>query len=218
MPAKHPFPTGFKQLADPRDDAFPLDVLLMAAPKTKPVSKAWKLGPNTNQGSESSCVGHACWNRLTSEPVPQSPPPRLTPSLIYTEAQKIDEWGGEDYEGTSVRAGLRVLKSMGLVKAFYWAQSVDQVVEYLLKMGPLVTGLRWTNSMMSPVNGIIRPKGGGGSGHATLFHSANWKDQMISGRNSWGKTWGRGGDFAISFQDVDLLLKEGGVAAACIES
>ena len=32
---------------------------------------------------------------------------------LYHEAQKIDEWPGEDYDGTSVRAGLDILRKRG---------------------------------------------------------------------------------------------------------
>ena len=32
---------------------------------------------------------------------------------LYHEAQKVDEWPGEDYDGTSVRAGLDILRKRG---------------------------------------------------------------------------------------------------------
>jgi hypothetical protein len=40
---------------------------------------------------------------------------RYDPYHIYHEDQKIDEWPGEDYEGSSVRAALDVARMQGLV-------------------------------------------------------------------------------------------------------
>ena len=61
-----------------------------------------------NQGEEGACVGFGI-SRLTSQ---------LNRKLydgfwLYHEAQKIDEWPGEDYDGTSVRAGLDILRKRG---------------------------------------------------------------------------------------------------------
>lgn len=203
---------GFRQLPDPRDANFPLSALMGAGGAT-PISKVWKPGPVTNQGSESSCVGHSTFKLLTSDPRPLKTP-AITPSRIYVEAKNIDEWQGSDYDGTSVRAGLDVLKSRSFIDAYYWAGNIEEVTDYLLRFGPLVLGIRWTSSMDSPVNGIIKPKGKGGGGHAILAYAADWKKKLITIRNSWGTMFGKMGDCAIAFPDLNLLLKEGGVAAA----
>ncbi|MEN3313212.1 MAG: hypothetical protein V7645_2541, partial [Actinomycetota bacterium] len=66
---------------------------------------------------------------------------------LYHEAQRIDEWPGEDYDGTSVRAGLDILRKRGHceidngntkpeaigegIKANRWARSVDDVLTTL---------------------------------------------------------------------------------------
>jgi hypothetical protein len=62
---------------------------------------------------------------------------------LYHEAQKIDEWPGEAYEGTSVRAGMDILRTVGHarirgrnalapdpaegISENRWATSVDEV-------------------------------------------------------------------------------------------
>jgi hypothetical protein len=61
-----------------------------------------------DQGNEGACVGFGV-SRLASF---------LNSKLydarwLYHEAQKVDEWPGEDYDGTSVRAGLDVLRTRG---------------------------------------------------------------------------------------------------------
>ena len=59
-------------------------------------------------GRGGACVGFGI-SRLTSQ---------LNRKLydgfwLYHEAQKVDEWQGEDYDGTSVRAGLDILRKRG---------------------------------------------------------------------------------------------------------
>lgn len=190
----------------------------MGAEQKHPVSKVWKPGPVTDQGSESSCVGHACYKLITSEPIVSEPFDRLTPSFIYTEAQKIDEWTGTDYDGTSVRAGLETLRKLGFVSNYFWAESAEQALEYILKFGPLILGVRWTDSMQNPdAQGRIKPKGNGGSGHAVMAYAARWREKTVTIRNSWGN-WGKKGDCLLGLTDLDMLLNEGGVAAAAVEA
>ena len=61
-----------------------------------------------DQGREGACVGFASsWamsilNRRFYDA-----------GWLYREARKIDEWPGEAYDGTSVRAGVEVLRSVG---------------------------------------------------------------------------------------------------------
>jgi hypothetical protein len=213
MPAN--FATGFRQKPDGRDHQFPLSAL-MGASVTQPVSKVWQAAKVTDQGTESSCVGHSTWKLIGSEPIVRAA--TVTPSHIYVEAKRIDEWNGEDYDGTSVRAGLEVLRRLGYVKNYYWAESAEECLEYLLKFGPLVLGIRWTDSMMRPDSmGMVRPIGSGGSGHAVLAYAAHWKQKTIKIRNSWGETWGKKGDCIMRLADLNRLLKEGGVAAAATE-
>lgn len=210
-----PFPLGFRQLPDERDARYPLSDLMAGAGK-RPVSKKWLPGEVLDQGRTSSCVGHACWQLLASEPTMCLS--NLSPYDIYGEARKIDEFPGDADTGTSVRAGLNVLRNHGGIRAYYWAQGIDDAVEYLLKLGPLVLGIRWADSMFSPdAKGVIHPVGRGGGGHAIFAYAADWKGKFVTLRNSWNATWGKRGDCKISFTDLDKLLREGGVAAAVEE-
>jgi hypothetical protein len=88
-----------------------------------------------DQGEEGACVGfgvsraQTMLNRVTYDAF-----------WLYHEAQKMDEWPGEDYDGTSVRAGLAVAATLGLkrlpsgvvapgdgISAYRWARSVEEV-------------------------------------------------------------------------------------------
>jgi hypothetical protein len=95
-----------------------------------------------NQGNEGACVGFGV-SRLTSQLNRKT----YDGFWLYHEAQKIDEWPGEDYDGTSVRAGLDILRKRGHceireghvspeaigegIKANRWARSVDDVLTTL---------------------------------------------------------------------------------------
>ncbi|HEX6021518.1 MAG TPA: hypothetical protein VFZ00_05945 [Solirubrobacter sp.] len=95
-----------------------------------------------NQGSEGACVGFGI-SRLASQ---------LNRKLydgfwLYHEAKKVDEWPGDDYDGTSVRAGLDILRKRGhrvvengrvLPESIHegivrnrWARSIDDILDTL---------------------------------------------------------------------------------------
>lgn len=211
------FATGYRQKPDDRDKAFPLS-RIMGSSESRPVSKHWLAGPVLNQGRTNSCVGHACYQLQVSEPLVRSNPP-LSPFDIYGEARKIDEWTDNDDvdQGTSIRAGLNVLKQHGVISSYYWANDPDEVLDYLLRFGPLVFGTRWTDSMFeADDNGFVWPVGNGGGGHAYFAYAANWDQKYITCRNSWGNYFGRDGDFLLSFDMVRELLSEDGASAAAV--
>lgn len=111
-----------------------------------------------DQGSEGACVGFsvsraATWlNRK-----------RYDARWLYREAQKIDYWEGEDYEGTSVRAGMEVLRDEGHravlrggraadpnpgegIASYWWARSVDEILPHFGAYAERVGAIPWTNS------------------------------------------------------------------------
>jgi hypothetical protein len=91
-----------------------------------------------DQGAEGACVGFGSSRAMTL-----LNRRRYDARWLYHEAQKIDEWPGEDYSGTSVRAGMDVLRDVGHcrvrgrnsdpanpaegISANRWATSVDEV-------------------------------------------------------------------------------------------
>lgn len=214
------FGTGYRQLPDPRDQRFPLGALMKAG-RERPISKVWKTGPKLNQRDSNSCVGHAAFQFQASEPVVLAVP-LLTAFDIYDEARHNDEWPMNDDldEGTSIRAGLEVLRRHGIVKSYHWLESPDQAPEYLLEYGPLIFGTRWTDSMFYPHSDgrvtIHRGFNEPNMGHAYFAYAADWKAQTITCQNSYGPEWGKGGDFLLSFAQARQLLSEPGSSAAAV--
>jgi len=99
--------------------------------------------PFYDQGSEGACVGFG-WSRYAS----LMNRVRYDGFKLYHEAQKIDEWAGENYSGTSVRAGGDVLRTLGAWKVlrgktqdypdaeagivqYRWATTIEQVAQCL---------------------------------------------------------------------------------------
>jgi len=88
-----------------------------------------------DQGQEGACVGFG-----TARAQSLLNRTRYDAFWTYNEAKKIDEWPGEDYDGTSVRAGFEVERTLGLkrarsglvvqgdgIAAYRWATTVKMV-------------------------------------------------------------------------------------------
>lgn len=210
---------GRLHIPDPRDSAYPVRTLLPA--RSGRVYRYWENdGWWGDQGWTSQCVAYAWTHWLEDGPVPQDgPAPCVDPAAIYREAQKIDEWPGEDYEGTSVRAGAKVLQALGYIREYRWAYTLEDVVAVLLELGPVVVGTAWYDSMFDPhpdetlrIRGK-RPVGG----HAYLLNGVNTKTERVRLKNSWGRSWGVDGHAYLRFGDLARLLREDGEACLAVE-
>jgi hypothetical protein len=206
--------SGFKQKIDNKDLNYPISTLLLGSPKVKFLSKSYSIGNILNQGYTSACVGYACSQILSSDPKKMKSP---DPLEIYSKAREIDEFDNNKTEGTSIRAGLNTLKSLNLIDKFYWAFSVQDIIDYLLLYGPIITGTSWYEGMSTPINGTIKVKGQKEISHAYVLNGVNLQNGYFTGVNSWGKYWGINGQFKISIQDFEQLLSNGGVAAAVVK-
>lgn len=200
---------------DDRDRAFPMKAALELAVPPRPARKTWRIWWKGDQGDTPMCVGYSWHGFLRSLPLLQRDPSAL---WIYKRAQQIDEWPGEEYEGSSVRAGVKALQEKGLIKNYVWAYNVDTIVEWLARNGPVVLGTTWYEDMFTPDrNGVVVPGGRIAGGHA--YEAIGYDDptEMIICQNSWGDPWGLNGRFKISYDDLNELLKDQGEACAATE-
>lgn len=204
---------GRKQSADKRDRNYLIkDKLSLRG--TKPTFKYWDAnGWWGDQGDTPQCVGYSWAHWLEDGPVPQNGiAPIVPPSVIYSEAQKLDVFPGEDYDGTTVRAAAKYLQNRGFVTNYYWAFDLNTLIDTLLLHGPVVVGTYWYENMFypNPSSGILSATGQVAGGHAYLVNGVDVRRRLFRIKNSWGKSWGKGGHAFITFKDMTKLIKFGG--------
>ncbi len=177
-----------------------------------------------DQGSTSTCVGHAWKQWMLTVPVVQTKPTvEPTAFTIYREATHLDPWTDNDNDtlmefGTSVRAGAQALQARGFISEYNWAFDVDTAIDWLCIGGPLVMGTNWLSQMFYPdKEGIIRATGQNAGGHAYLLSGVNIPRGLFRIRNSWGKEWGQSGHAWIPFEDMARLLSDDGEACTSQE-
>ncbi len=191
-------------------EKYPIRQLLPATVATveRTLALPYRYRAKYDQGAEGACVGFASsWmmsilNRRFYDA-----------RWLYKEAQKIDEWEGESYSGTSVRAGMEMLRSVGHkylhkhkhehapmledgIHEYRWASTVDEVRTCLAAGVPVTLGIDWMSTFDNPKKksdgsrwigegdlGTVR------GGHAICCYGASDRRQACKLTNSWGKSW-----------------------------
>ncbi len=206
---------------DARDEQFPMRRLLAATEITLPAWRYWwASGWTGDQGPHPYCVGYAWTHWLRGGPNTQ---PGLVPDPagVYRRAQQVDEWDGEDYAGTSVRAGAKVLQGDGHVTSYWWAVNAADVATAVLSVGPVVVGTIWTAAMFTPRpedGWRVRPEGEVVGGHAYLLDGYNTRTSMFRLKNSWGRGYGDRGFARLHLDDLHALLAADGEACLAVEA
>jgi len=209
---------------DARDKKYTIKKLMAAAPGSPPTTPGirywWEGGWWGDQGYTSQCVAYSWTHWLTDGPTTNSS--YIRPTNLYNEAQKIDEWPGEDYDGTSVRAGAKVLTSKGFIGEYHWGWSLDDAIQVLLNKGPVVVGTNWYDSMFvadetRPFFIKIKPNAQIAGGHAYVLNGINVPEERVRVKNSWGRNWAHNGNAFLSFKDLERLIKEDGEVCLATE-
>lgn len=219
----------------PHHDPRSLDFPIMGIVKpVVPHNKAWGV-PTVplDQGQEGACVGFGWSHEALAAPVKvvfsavkalisfgiASKPANDVARWVYHQAQKVDDQPGENYEGTSVNAGAKVMRSLGLIKSWRWCFSVDDIIQALCTTGPVVLGIPWLEGMYEAPNGIVSATGPVVGGHCILARAYAvagdvFPDEPAIGLfNSWGPSWGNDGQAWIRVSDLKKLLAQQGEAA-----
>lgn len=181
----------------------------------KPRSYTWRVNSWLDQGQEGACVGFSWSHELAGRPKEIQGVTNVTAQAVYYRARQLDEWAGENYDGTSVIAGAKAVQEQGYIQEYRWAFGLDDLILAVGYQGPAVLGVNWYEGMFdTDKDGFVRVTGGIMGGHAIVCHGVNLKGRYFKLHNSWGKDWGVNGECKISFDDMARLLSEYG--EACI--
>lgn len=185
----------------------------------------WDEGTVLDQGSEGACVGFAWTNELLASPAqPEEQPDAALGNAVavsyYRRARVVDEWPGEDYEGTSVLAGAKMVLQDGFISQYRWCFNTEDLRDAIISEGPVVIGIPWYSGMYrTRRDGLVVVDGDLVGGHAILITGYD-PAMIIDGRpyevfrwrNSWGTGYGIGGSGYILYEDLSKLLKQNGEA------
>jgi hypothetical protein len=203
---------------DPRSRDYPARGVLYEA--DAPLrSRTWACNLLLDQGQHPTCVGNAFTHELAAVP-------KAVPNLdenfavgLYHYAQKLDEWPGEDYEGSSGLGGAAACKAQGYYSEYRWAFGTDDALQAISHYGPVCLGIPWLAAMSHPrPSGLLEVDGPEIGGHEILIRGHLLKARLkgegkslhvVRLRFSWGD-WGAGGDCYVRVEDLDRLLKMGG--------
>lgn len=203
---------GVSTGVDERNRQYPATTLIPEGAKAR--TKFWACPIVLNQGRHAACTGFAVCHDAAAEPVKRTHITNQLAQKLYKEAQKVDEWPGEDYAGSSVNAAMRVAQSWGWYGEYRWAFGIEDLMMSLGYLGPAVLQIPWYQGMEKPVGAYIEPTGKLVGRHAIVCLGYDIQRDAFLVRNSWGSRWGNGGDAWITYGDLKALLRDRG--SACI--
>jgi hypothetical protein len=187
-----------------RHDVRSLDHLVAAKlpGRVQPRTKLWTPGRQLDQGEEGACTAFGTAADMLAVPVPVTavrgvPVDDAFAFAGYQRIKRIDEFPGEDYEGSSVNAAMKWYRELGLISGWWWCKTPAEMIQALIQLGPVVIGTPWWDSMYeTSADGLITVSGTVVGGHCILANGyirgcrVHGGAECVRLRNSWGVGWG----------------------------
>lgn len=182
----------------------------------------WHVPKIFNQGNKPWCVSYAWLAFFANSPMPQRPIPIIEPKKLQYAAYRHDEYEGEEDLGTSIRGCIKGANAeCGQRVEYRWSETIDDVINTPLTIGPVVAGTIWTKSMMRAPGGRLKVdadlnKNHAGA-HAYCITGVNTVEGTFRIQNSWGPSWGKKGQATIAIEDFERLNRYGYEACIAME-
>lgn len=203
------------ELPDSLAGDVPLEVLPDKIMSATYLSRYYHVGIPLDQGREGACTGFGTQNFLNAEPL-MSRGTNSDAQKLYYRARQIDEYPGEDYDGSSVSAATRAAVELGKIGEWGTLDSHEACCKWLLGgRGGLIYGMNWYEGMYVPNSaGYLRPTGKMVGGHCLYERGCSkYLDSRLY--NSWGAGWGFHGLAWMSKADKEYMWKTGQIEAVC---
>lgn len=216
------FSLGRKAAPDERDKNFLARKSLPKKASARRYRNWGDTGYWGDQGDEPECVGFGWVHYLENSPHTwgTTKTPIYNPRELYKEAQMVDEWPGENYNGTSTRAGAKVLQSKGFIKTYGWGFDLNTAVQWLLEKGPIAIGANWYEKFFFPNGkGLIEIGGAIAGGHQWLINGINLDTGLVRNKQSWRRDrYGINGRFWMKLETLERLIHEDGECCMALET
>ncbi len=219
----------------PRFDPRSLNYRAAPRQRTMPTAgRVWRHGPTLDQKAEGACVGFGSAGAVAAEPLGRSGVTNTYARNWYKAAQRLDDWPGEAYEGTSVLAGCLEGRRRKMWTGFRWAKNPAELAAGITRdsLGPAIIGVQWSPQLYEvPATGLLDSgvQLDPNLGHCVLLfgYAPAWSDCTPQLRadldaiglaraaetakqpafpllNSWGEAWGDGG---VALAPVELVQR-----------
>jgi hypothetical protein len=120
--------------------------------------RIWSHGPVLDQGQEGACVGYGSSGAVAAAPLSRVGVTNSYARNWYRAAQRLDEWPGEAYEGTSVLAGCLEGRRRKMWTGFRWAKRPAELAAGIVadSLGPAIIGVQWSAELYDvPASGLL---------------------------------------------------------------
>lgn len=193
------------------------DYFVPIQPQPVPQVTSWvDPSPTLDQEDTSHCVGFAGAQWGNTLPISDVFSNQAGHDIYY-ECKLID---GEPLQenGSDGRSLAKALRARGRLSTYAFAQTLDEVIEWVTTKGPLMMGSYWTDSMFAPArDGTLTIVGDPVGGHEYVCNGFDSQTKRFEFINSWGAEWGINGHFFVARTEYEKLWFNGGDALAAVE-